>query len=101
MTAWHADRGVPDERIESLGADGPVLSAVLALPSRPRTAIVLRFWCDYSDEQAAEVMGCTPTTVRTHVHRGLVRLRATWTDPDTRGGPAISLAHPRGSSREH
>lgn len=91
MTGWHADRGIPDERIESLGADGPVLRAVLELPSRPRTAIVLRFWCDYSDERAAEVMGCTPTTVRSHVHRGLARLRETWAGPDAAGRPAISL----------
>ena len=91
-TGWHTDRGVPDERIENLGADGPVLRAVLALPSRPRTAIVLRFWCDYSDEQAAEVMGCTPTTVRSHVHRGLTRLREIWTRPSAGHRPAIDLA---------
>lgn len=78
MTPWQVDRAVPDERIESLGDDAPFLRAVLALPRRQRTAIVLRFWCDYADDRVAEVLGCTPTTVRSHVHRGLTRLRNDW-----------------------
>jgi RNA polymerase sigma factor (sigma-70 family) len=48
---------------------------LLELPLRQRTAIVLRYFCDMDDAAIAEVLGCRPTTVRTHVHRGLARLR--------------------------
>jgi len=80
-TAWHVDTAAPDERIEAVGDDAPLLGAALSLPVKQRTAIVLRFWCDYSDEQVAGVLGCTPTTVRSHVHRGLTRLRESWPRP--------------------
>jgi RNA polymerase sigma-70 factor (sigma-E family) len=45
------------------------------LPPRQRTAIVLRFWEELSEEQAARAMGCSTGTVKSATSRGLRRLR--------------------------
>jgi RNA polymerase sigma-70 factor (sigma-E family) len=58
-----------------LGARDQMRLALLRLPRRQRTAVVLRFYEDLSDNQAAEVMGCRPATVRSLVARGLRTLR--------------------------
>ncbi|MGH9248205.1 MAG: SigE family RNA polymerase sigma factor [Acidimicrobiales bacterium] len=50
--------------------------ALLRLPQRQRTAVVLRFYEDLSEQQTADVMGCSTGTVKTLVSRGLERLRA-------------------------
>ena len=48
---------------------------LLGLPQRQRAAIVLRFYEDLSDVQAAAVLGCSPGTVRSLVSRGMQTLR--------------------------
>jgi DNA-directed RNA polymerase specialized sigma24 family protein len=48
---------------------------LLQLPSRQRTAIVLRYWEDLSEAEAAEVMGCSVGTVKSAASRGMQRLR--------------------------
>ena len=48
---------------------------LLRLPVRQRSAVVLRYFCDLSDGEIAELLSCRPTTVRTLVHRGLAKLR--------------------------
>jgi hypothetical protein len=48
---------------------------LLRLPPGQRAAIVLRYWEDLSEAQAAEVLGCSPGTVRSATSRGLRRLR--------------------------
>ena len=40
-----------------------------------RTALVLRYFAGVEDAAIAEILGCRPATVRSHVHRGLRRLR--------------------------
>lgn len=45
------------------------------LPPRQRAAIVLRFYDDLSVAQTAEVMGCSPGSVKSHVSLGLAKLR--------------------------
>lgn len=49
--------------------------ALSSLPLRQRTAIVLRFYEDLSDEQASGLMRCRSATVRSLVSRGLHALR--------------------------
>ncbi|WP_034271785.1 SigE family RNA polymerase sigma factor [Actinospica robiniae] len=53
-----------------------VIRALLALPLRQRTAVVLRYWADLPEGQVAAVMGCSVGAVRSQAHRGLERLRA-------------------------
>ncbi len=47
------------------------------LPVRQRQAIALRFYDDYSVDQIAETLGISAGSVKTHLHRGLARLRET------------------------
>lgn len=50
-------------------------AAVRALPPKQRAAIALRYFCDLSDSDIAEHLGCREVTVRGYVLRGLRRLR--------------------------
>jgi RNA polymerase sigma-70 factor (sigma-E family) len=52
-----------------------VWALLRALPTRQRTAIVLRFYEDLSVDQTAEVMRCRPGTVKSLVSRGMDKLR--------------------------
>ena len=45
------------------------------LPQRQRTAIVLRYYEDLSDHQAAAAMGCSETAIASLVQRALSTLR--------------------------
>lgn len=51
------------------------------LPYRQRAALVLRFYEDLSERQAAEALGCAVGTIKSLVSRGLQTLRE-----DMRGG---------------
>jgi RNA polymerase sigma-70 factor (sigma-E family) len=55
--------------------DRTMHEALLRLPERQRAAIVLRFYEDLSDVQTAEVLRCSPGTVRSLVSRGMKTLR--------------------------
>jgi RNA polymerase sigma-70 factor (sigma-E family) len=52
-------------------------SALLRLPLRQRTALVLRYYEDLPDATIAELLGCRQATVRSLVSRGLEALRTT------------------------
>jgi hypothetical protein len=45
------------------------------LPPRQRAAIVLRYWEDLTEADAARLMGCSVGTVKAATSRGLRRLR--------------------------
>lgn len=49
--------------------------ALLALPVRQRTAVVLRYLEDLSERNTAAAMGCSLGTVKSATARGLERLR--------------------------
>jgi RNA polymerase sigma factor (sigma-70 family) len=49
--------------------------ALRRLPLPQRTAIVLRFWAQLPDEESAAALGCRVGTVRSHISRGIARLR--------------------------
>lgn len=55
--------------------DDVVVVALRELPSRQRTAVVLRFWEDLSIDETAQLMGCSTGTVKSNTSRGLDRLR--------------------------
>ena len=70
-------------RIEDVSTDPDIAtsdtlrSALLGLPLRQRTAIVLRYYEDLPDDTIAELLGCRRATVRSLVARGLEVLRTT------------------------
>jgi len=63
---------------ETFGADarGELWTALRALPSRQREAIVCRFYLDMSEEQTADTLGVPVGTVKSATSRGLQTLRA-------------------------
>lgn len=67
------DRGV--RRVDDHAADrDEVWRALQRLPRRQRTAVVLRYFEDLSEEQTAETLGVSRGTVKSQVSRGLDRL---------------------------
>ena len=56
-------------------------AALAAVPPRQRATLVLRFYCDLNVEQAAQVLGCSPGTVKSQTVKGLTALRRAL-DPD-------------------
>lgn len=46
------------------------------LPAKQRTAVVLRFYLDLSEEQTAKALGCSIGNVKSQTSRGLKKLRA-------------------------
>jgi RNA polymerase sigma-70 factor (sigma-E family) len=50
-------------------------SALSSLPTRQRAALVLRYYEDLSETQAADALGCSVTALKSLVTRGLARLR--------------------------
>jgi RNA polymerase sigma-70 factor (sigma-E family) len=61
--------------------DEDLRRALRALPPRMRTAVVLRFYEDLSEQRTAELMGCSASAVNTQTTRALQRLRASVTAP--------------------
>lgn len=62
--------GVPlgDYAVEPNRADPDVLAAVVALPPQQRAAVYLTYWGDMTSDEAADLMGCRPATVRRYLH---------------------------------
>jgi RNA polymerase sigma-70 factor (sigma-E family) len=63
------------EEIAMLGeANREVLVAIRRLPARQREAVVLRYYLDMTEDQAAQAMGVSRGTVKSATSRGLAAL---------------------------
>jgi RNA polymerase sigma-70 factor (sigma-E family) len=83
----HHRRATREQKVRALtGLDRPGASfapagtdelsdALASLPHRQRVALVLRFYDDLSEGDAAAVLGCRPGTIGSLVHRGLAQLK--------------------------
>jgi RNA polymerase sigma-70 factor (sigma-E family) len=72
-------------------------AAVAALPPRQRATLVLRYYCDLTVEQAAEVLGCSPGTVKSQTARALAAVRRALGPAPAAGSggrPAAAAEHP-------
>ena len=65
--------------------DEQLRAALRELPVRMRTAVVLRYFEDLSEQRTAALMGCSASTVNTQTARGLARLRAALTALESAG----------------
>ena len=74
-----------------------VLDALGTLPPRSRAVVMLRYWADLSVDQAADVLGCSPGTVKTLGARALGKLRGVLGDALTDPGPP---RHPPGDRHQ-
>ena len=61
-------------------------AAVAALPARQRATLVLRYYCDLNVEQSAEILGCSPGTVKSQTARALDAVRRAL-GPEHAAGP--------------
>jgi RNA polymerase sigma-70 factor (sigma-E family) len=74
-----------------------VRAALAGLPPRQRATLVLRFYCDLSVEQSAQVLNCTPGTVKSQTAKALQALRRLLgSESEIDGGPEpAELSSPR------
>lgn len=69
------EAAVPDPTT-SVDERSALLVALHELPPRQRAVVVLRYWEDLTDAQAAALLGCSASTVRSQAARALAKLRA-------------------------
>jgi RNA polymerase sigma-70 factor (sigma-E family) len=85
---------VPDgRRLDHAGGVGDrtdVTAALRRLPKGQRAVVVLRFYEDMTEAQAAEVLGCSVGTVKSQTARALARLRGDLALTAARGGVAVA-----------
>jgi len=75
-TAEPAADAAPADDVLARGAEAAWLGGALArLPARQRAALVLRYGHDLSVGEVADMLGVGEGTVKTHLTRGLARLR--------------------------
>jgi len=58
------------------GDDQVLWQTLRQLPTRQRSALVLRFYLDLPEAEVARLLGVPIGTVKSWVHRGLTRMRA-------------------------
>ncbi|HEY3866827.1 MAG TPA: SigE family RNA polymerase sigma factor [Actinocrinis sp.] len=75
-------RAEPDEQIADEVSAEPdpdlrldLRAALAALPVGQRTALVLRFYCDLSVQETAELMSCSVGNIKSQTSRGMESLR--------------------------
>lgn len=77
--AWREQRngdGRGTRAFDDQLADAVAFRQALArLSPRQRTALVLRYWVDLPEAEIADALGCSTGAVKSHVHRGVERLR--------------------------
>lgn len=70
-----ADRTDPSRLAEAAEREAALREAVRALDEPYRETVALRYFADLTVPEIAEVCGRPQGTVKTHLHRGLLRLR--------------------------
>lgn len=69
--------GAPSsDHADSYAERDAMRARIATLPRKQRAAILLRFYEDCTDAEIAEVLGCSASTVRSHISRALGTLRA-------------------------
>jgi RNA polymerase sigma-70 factor (sigma-E family) len=61
----------PARHTEDVDDRLPMVALLATLTPRRRAAVVLRFYCDLSVEETADVLGCSPGTVKSLTARAL------------------------------
>ena len=64
-----------DAALAAVDATDAVRRILVTLPPKQRAAVALRYLADLPDDAIAELLGCSPATVRSQLSRGLSTLR--------------------------
>lgn len=75
------------------------LAALRLLPPRQRAVVVLRYYDDLSEAQIADVLGCSPGTVKSHASWALATLRVALAEPPDAAPSAVRAAVPTEGAR--
>ena len=73
---------VPDSQAPDMEASNELWTYVLALPTRQRATVVLRYYEDLSERATAEILGCSVGTVKSQLSRAIEHLRRRYADED-------------------
>jgi RNA polymerase sigma-70 factor (sigma-E family) len=79
-TVWGSRVDLRADPVEDARDDDPltrvvVRAALAQVPPRQRAALVLRYYCDLSVEETADLLRCSSGTVKSQTARGLAALR--------------------------
>jgi RNA polymerase sigma factor (sigma-70 family) len=77
---WVADVAAVDGAADG-SVDPQIMAALIRLPVRQRQVVALRLFLDFDTGRTAEVLGIAPSTVKAHLARALLALRATFSIP--------------------
>jgi RNA polymerase sigma factor (sigma-70 family) len=69
------DRAAPGDEISNAVERAEVFDALGSLSIRQRQSVVLRDWAGFETDEAAEMLGTKPSTIRVHLARGREALR--------------------------
>jgi RNA polymerase sigma-70 factor (sigma-E family) len=84
--------GLPDST-EAVHLRLALVQGLAQLPPRQRAVLVLRYWEQLSESEAADLLGCSLGTVKSSTSRGLARLRevtAPWAAQDDEARMSLS-----------
>lgn len=73
------ERAIAD-RSDEIADHDRLRRALATLPPRQRAVLVLRFLDDLSEDQTADVLGCSVGTVKSQTHKGLAKLRVLYAE---------------------
>lgn len=80
------DRPDADDAFEQIDLREAIVHALAGLPRRQRAVVVLRYYCDLSVDETANVLGCSIGTVKSQAAKGLARLRDSHLEESIREG---------------
>lgn len=87
--------------LAALDTHAELVEALGQLPPRQRAVLVLRYFHDLTEAQAAEVLGCSPGTVKSNASRGLARLREVFELSSPQIGGAEARVTYSNATQEH
>ncbi len=69
------DAGREDSALAAVDSAATIRQILESLPPKQRAAVALRYLADLGDEEIGALLGCSASTVRSQLARGLAKLR--------------------------